>query len=67
MLRSGTLTPYMARFLEAAVLAKLNILICGNVGSGKTSLLNALANLIPGDERVITIEENREIKLNSPL
>jgi pilus assembly protein CpaF len=47
MLRSGTLTPYMARFLEAAVLAKLNILICGNVGSGKTSLLNALANLIP--------------------
>ena len=43
-LRSGTLTPYMARFLEACVQAKLNIIICGGTGSGKTTLLNVLSS-----------------------
>jgi len=65
MLRMGTLTPYMARFLEGAILSKLNILICGNSGSGKTSLLNVLADLISNDERIVTVEESKELKLKS--
>ena len=46
LLRAGTLTPYMARFLEAAVKSKLNILVCGGTGSGKTTLLNVLSSFI---------------------
>lgn len=63
-LRSGTLTPYMARFLEAAVLAKLNIIICGGTGSGKTTLLNVLSSFIDNHERIITIEDAAELKLH---
>ncbi len=62
-LRSGTLTPYMARFLEACVQAKLNIIICGGTGSGKTTLLNVLSSFIGHDERIITIEDAAELKL----
>lgn len=63
-LRSGTLTPYMARFLEAAVLAKLNIIICGGTGSGKTTLLNVLSSFIDSSERIITIEDAAELRLH---
>ncbi|MDD3392253.1 MAG: CpaF family protein [Bacilli bacterium] len=63
-LRSGTLTPYMARFLEACVKAKLNIIICGGTGSGKTTLLNVLSSFINEDERIITIEDAAELRLN---
>ena len=62
-LRTGMLTPYMARFLEACVLAKLNIIICGGTGSGKTTLLNVLSSFIDPDERIITIEDAAELKL----
>ena len=62
-LRTGTLTPYMARFLEACVQAKLNIIICGGTGSGKTTLLNVLSSFIDGGERIITIEDAAELKL----
>lgn len=62
-LRSGTLTPYMARFLEACVQAKLNIIICGGTGSGKTTLLNVLSSFIGHEERIITIEDAAELKL----
>ena len=62
-LRTGTLTPYMARFLEASVKAKLNIIICGGTGSGKTTLLNCLSSFIENDERIITIEDAAELKL----
>ena len=62
-LRSGTMTPYMARFLEAAVQAKLNIIICGGTGGGKTTLLNVLSSFIGSDERIITIEDAAELKL----
>ncbi|MDE5889056.1 MAG: CpaF family protein, partial [Bacilli bacterium] len=61
---NGSLTPYMARFLSAAVRAKLNIIVSGSTGSGKTSLLNILSNFIPQDERIITIEDVRELKLS---
>lgn len=65
-LRTGSMTPYMARFLEAAVKARLNIIICGGTGSGKTTLLNALSSFIGNDERVITIEDAAELKLRQP-
>lgn len=62
-LRTGTLTPFMARFLEACVQAKLNIIICGGTGGGKTTLLNVLSSFIGNDERIITIEDAAELKL----
>lgn len=62
-LRTGTLTPAMARFLEACVLAKINIIICGGTGSGKTTLLNVLSSFIDPDERIITIEDAAELRL----
>lgn len=62
-LRTGTLTPYMARFLEACIEAKLNIIICGGTGSGKTTLLNVLSSFIHPDERIITIEDAAELRL----
>ena len=64
LLRNGTMTPYMARFLEACVHAKLNILVCGGTGSGKTTILNILSAFIGNDERIITIEDAAELKLN---
>lgn len=63
ILRAGTLTPYMARFLEAAVKAKLNIIISGGTGSGKTTLLNVISSFIEDSERIITIEDAAELKL----
>lgn len=63
LLRNGTLTPYMARFLEAAVKAKLNIMIVGGTGSGKTTLLNVLSSFCNDDERIITVEDAAELKL----
>ena len=66
LIRNGTLTPNMARFLEGCVLGKLNILVCGGTGSGKTTLLNVLSSFIKDDERIITIEDSAELKLNQP-
>ena len=60
---NGTLTPYMARFLEACVKAKLNIIVSGNTGSGKTTLLNILSSFIDNDERIISIEDALELNL----
>ena len=59
----GTMTPYMARFLEACVLGRLNMIICGGTGSGKTTLLNILSSFISGRERIVTIEDAAELKL----
>jgi pilus assembly protein CpaF len=58
-----TINPSMARFLWACVRARLNILISGGTGSGKTSTLNALAHCIPRADRLITIEDTAELKL----
>ncbi len=63
-LRTGTLTPDMARFLEACVHAKLNIIVSGGTGSGKTTLLNVLSSFCFSDERIITIEDAAELKLH---
>jgi len=59
----GTITPEAAQFLQAAVQAKLNILITGGTSSGKTTLLNILSAFIPNDERIITIEDTAELQL----
>ena len=63
-LRNGTLTPYMARFIEACVKSKLNIIVCGGTGSGKTTLLNVMSSFINDDERIITIEDAAELRLS---
>jgi len=54
----------MARFLEACVKAKLNILICGGTGAGKTTLLNILSSFIGENERIVTIEDAAELTLH---
>ena len=63
LIGNGTLTPYMARFLQACVEGKLNIIVCGGTGSGKTTLLNILSNFIGENERIITIEDAVELRL----
>ena len=64
LLRIGTLTPYMARFLNACVQGKVNIIVCGGTGSGKTTLLNILGGFIEDHERIITIEDAAELRLH---
>jgi len=59
----GTLTPKAAQFLAACVRGKLNILISGGTGTGKTTTLNAMSAYIPGDERIVTIEDAAELQL----
>lgn len=59
----GTLTQNMAEFLKACVVARLNIMISGGTGSGKTTLLNVLSGFIPENERILTIEDAAELRL----
>lgn len=63
LIKSGLLTQSMAEFLHACVVARLNIVISGATGSGTTTVLNALADFIPEEERIVTIEEVAEIRL----
>jgi len=62
----GELNHNVARVLQAVVRARLNILISGGTGTGKTTLLNVLSGFIPPDERVITIEDSAELQLQQP-
>ncbi len=64
LLQKGTMTTHMALFLEACVEAKLNIIISGGTGTGKTTLLNILSSFIGADERIITIEDAAELRLH---
>ncbi|MFA4841101.1 MAG: CpaF family protein [Agrococcus sp.] len=63
LIRFGTLTPQMARLLQACVEGKLNVIVSGGTGSGKTTLLNVLSSFIPSRERIITIEDAVELQL----
>lgn len=63
LVRFNTLTPKMATFLEACVKARLNIVISGGTGGGKTSTLNVLSSFIPENERIVTIEDAAELQL----
>jgi pilus assembly protein CpaF len=60
------LTPEIAQLLSGCVKAKLNIMISGGTGAGKTTLLNILSANIPGNERIITIEDSAELQLQQP-
>ena len=59
----GTLTPEMAELLNACVKAKLNIIVSGGTGTGKTTLLNVLSSFLPHDERIVTIEDAVELQI----
>lgn len=64
LVRWGALSREVARFLEKLVIAGYNIFISGSTGSGKTTMLNALAGFIPSDQRVITIEDSAELQIH---
>jgi pilus assembly protein CpaF len=66
LVANKTLTLEMMEFLGACVRARLSILVSGGTGSGKTTLLDALSGFIPADERVITIEDAAELRLQQP-
>ncbi len=63
MVKSGTLAPQMADFLILCVRSRMNILLSGGTGAGKTTMLNNLSRFIPASERVVTIEETAELQL----
>jgi pilus assembly protein CpaF len=63
LLESNSLTQAMAEFLRACVLGRLNIVISGGTGSGKTTFLNVLSGFIPEEERIVTIEDSAELQL----
>jgi pilus assembly protein CpaF len=66
LVKHGAVTQNMLDFLAAAVRAKLNVLISGGTGTGKTTLLNALSSFIPHNERVVTIEDAAELQMQQP-
>jgi pilus assembly protein CpaF len=66
MVASGSISPAMERVLDIAAKSRMNIMISGGTGSGKTTLLNALSQRIWDEERLITIEDSAELKLQQP-
>jgi len=66
MVRFGTVSEEMATFLEACIKVRLNIVVSGGTGSGKTTTLNILSSFIPEDERIITCEDAAELQLRQP-
>lgn len=62
----GNITPQLAAFLKVAGRAKVNMVICGGTGSGKTTMLNAISQHISADERIVTIEDSAELQLQQP-
>ncbi|HNP87332.1 MAG TPA: CpaF family protein [Kouleothrix sp.] len=63
LVRRGSATPELIEFLRACVLGRLNVIVSGGTGTGKTTLLNVLSSFIPEDERIITIENAAELQL----
>lgn len=66
LIRIGTITEDMAAYLQAAIVDKKNILISGGTGTGKTTLLNILADFIPDEDRLLVIEDTAEIHIRKP-
>ncbi len=64
LINFGTINEQMAGFLNACVVGRLNIVVAGGTGSGKTTLLNVLSSFIPDGERIVTIEDSAELRLN---
>jgi len=65
LINFGSMTPHMAQFLDLSVILKRNILVSGGTGSGKTTLLNVLGSRIPGNERLLIIEDTSELQIKS--
>ncbi len=66
LVEKKTVVPEIVEFLRTIVRARLNILVCGGTGSGKTTMLNCLSLFIPADERIVTIEDSAELMLQQP-
>lgn len=64
LIRFGTLSVHSARFLQACIVGKLNILVAGGTGTGKTTTLNVLSGFIPDGERIVTVEDAKELQMN---
>jgi pilus assembly protein CpaF len=62
----GTMTNTASHFLEAAVRGRMNVLVSGGTGAGKTTTLNVLSSFIPNDQRIVTIEDSAELQLQQP-
>jgi len=63
LIENGTITPEAIQFMKACVEARLNVVVSGGTGSGKTTMLNVLSGFIPSDERIVTIENAAELQL----
>ena len=63
LIELGSITRGMADFIRACVISRLNVIISGGTGSGKTTLLNVLSSFIPEEERIVTIEDAAELRL----
>jgi pilus assembly protein CpaF len=66
MANSGNISSGLAEFLKVAARCRLNVIVSGGTGSGKTTLLNAISEYIDADERVVTIEDAAELRLQQP-
>jgi pilus assembly protein CpaF len=64
LIRFGTLNAHSARFLQACVVGRLNVIVSGGTGTGKTTTLNVLSSFIPADERIVTVEDAKELQLH---
>jgi pilus assembly protein CpaF len=63
LIRFGSFSPKVAKFLEAIVLGRCNVIVSGGTGTGKTTMLNVLSGFIPADERIVTVEDAKELQL----
>jgi pilus assembly protein CpaF len=66
LVEQDSLTWDLVEFLLAVVRARLNVIVCGGTGSGKTTMLNCLSAFVPEDERIVTIEDSAELSLQQP-
>jgi len=64
LIRFGTLNAHSARFLQACVVGRLNVMVSGGTGTGKTTTLNVLSSFIPETERIITVEDAKELQMH---
>ena len=64
LIRFGTVNTQAARFLQACVVGRLNVIVSGGTGTGKTTMLNVLSSFIPPDERIVTVEDSKELQLH---
>ncbi len=64
LIRFGSVNAHAARFLQACILGRLNVIVSGGTGTGKTTMLNVLSSFIPEDERIITVEDAKELQLH---